>query len=556
MADCGSEIDNTSCNDCGINNSGGITTTMINGRVPCQHKLNNNSGVGLGGGGRDGGEGGEGVIGGDPIGQGPRCVTIYKTETGFGFNVRGQVSEGGQLRSINGELYAPLQHVSAVLPHGAAEKAGVRKGDRILEVNNINVEGATHKQVVDLIKSGGDVLTLTVISVTPQEAERLEPCEDLSYASIDYSEKRSLPISIPDYHVRERKHERYVVFNIYMAGRLLCSRRYREFAALHMALKKEFIGFNFPKLPGKWPFQLSEQQLDARRRALELYLEKTCAVRVINESDAMQEFLYGRLEDDGDQGLSAVDLKIVLPDREFLTVTVPKAAIAKDVYEVICNKIGLDNDTAKYFYLFEEVEYNFERKLQPHEHPHALYVANYSTANRTCLSIRRWLFNLTRTSLSDQALTWIFWQTIDEVNRGHIFAGERLYQLKTLQDASRKHEYLKLAQELNGYGDIVFPHCPCDSRKEGHVVAAVGANSFKLHAAKEDGTLESQVVEFLWKNITRWEIDEEGMAFCFQYTRSDNRPPRWLKVFTPYYIYLQDCFDRIAEEAKWFKGKK
>lgn len=45
--------------------------------------------------------------------------------------------------------------------------------------NNVNVEGATHKQVVDLIKSGGDVLTLTVISVTPQEAERLEPCDDM-----------------------------------------------------------------------------------------------------------------------------------------------------------------------------------------------------------------------------------------------------------------------------------------------------------------------------------------------------------------------------------------
>lgn len=49
--------------------------------------------------------------------------------------------------------------------------------------NNVNVEGATHKQVVDLIKSGGDVLTLTVISVTPQEAEKLEPFEDLRYAS-------------------------------------------------------------------------------------------------------------------------------------------------------------------------------------------------------------------------------------------------------------------------------------------------------------------------------------------------------------------------------------
>lgn len=68
-------------------------------------------------------------------GGGPRAVTIYKSETGFGFNVRGQVSEGGQLRSINGELYAPLQHVSAVLEQGAAELAGIQKGDRILQVS-------------------------------------------------------------------------------------------------------------------------------------------------------------------------------------------------------------------------------------------------------------------------------------------------------------------------------------------------------------------------------------------------------------------------------------
>ncbi len=48
--------------------------------------------------------------------------------------MKGQVSEGGQLRSINGELYAPLQHVSAVLRHGAADRAGLLKADRILQV--------------------------------------------------------------------------------------------------------------------------------------------------------------------------------------------------------------------------------------------------------------------------------------------------------------------------------------------------------------------------------------------------------------------------------------
>ena len=53
---------------------------------------------------------------------------------GFGFNIRGQICEGGVLRSINGDLYPPLQHVSAVLEGGAAEIAGLHKGDRILAV--------------------------------------------------------------------------------------------------------------------------------------------------------------------------------------------------------------------------------------------------------------------------------------------------------------------------------------------------------------------------------------------------------------------------------------
>lgn len=39
-----------------------------------------------------------------------------------------------------------------------------------------------------------------------------------------------------------------------MAGRHLCSKRYSEFSNLHSNLKREFIEYSFPKLPGKWPF--------------------------------------------------------------------------------------------------------------------------------------------------------------------------------------------------------------------------------------------------------------------------------------------------------------
>lgn len=67
------------------------------------------------------------------------------------------------------------------------------------------------------------------------------------------------------------------------------------------------LGFTFPKLPGKWPFNLSEQQLDARRRGLEQYLERVCAVRVIAESDVMQDFLT---DQDDENNSSPVDLKV------------------------------------------------------------------------------------------------------------------------------------------------------------------------------------------------------------------------------------------------------
>ncbi|XP_066909415.1 sorting nexin-27-like [Halyomorpha halys] len=142
-----------------------------------------------------------------------------------------------------------------------------------------------------------------------------------------------------------------------MAGRHLCSRRYREFSNLHSALKKEFVGFNFPKLPGKWPFTLSGQQVDQRRRGLELYLEKVCAVRVIAESDVMHQFLTDTEDQQGN--ISPVDLKVLLPDREVITVTIRKNSNANDVYQAVVDKIHMSSEASKYFYLFEIVEYNF-----------------------------------------------------------------------------------------------------------------------------------------------------------------------------------------------------
>lgn len=51
---------------------------------------------------------------------------------------------------------------------------------------------------------------------------------------------------------------------------------------------------------------------------------------------------------------------------------------------------------------------------------------------------------------------------------------------------------------MDGYGEIVFPHCQCDARKGGYVIASLGFDSLKLHACNEHGVLEVRINTFMY----------------------------------------------------------
>ena len=76
------------------------------------------------------------------------------------------------------------------------------------------MEGATHKHVVNLIKKGGDKLTLVVISVSQQEAEKLDSESSSGGDYYDYSDKRAVPISIPETRQVVTDGETYVVRDV------------------------------------------------------------------------------------------------------------------------------------------------------------------------------------------------------------------------------------------------------------------------------------------------------------------------------------------------------
>ncbi|XP_032400702.1 rho guanine nucleotide exchange factor 11 isoform X3 [Etheostoma spectabile] len=101
-----------------------------------------------------------------------RCVVVQKDQLGFGFTVCGE----------------RVKLVQNVRPGGAAVKAGVQEGDRIIKVNGSLVSSMSHQEVVKLIKSGPYVaLTL---QGPPPSATSL-PLEPLS-TELTSNQKTSL----------------------------------------------------------------------------------------------------------------------------------------------------------------------------------------------------------------------------------------------------------------------------------------------------------------------------------------------------------------------------
>lgn len=496
----------------------------------------------------------------------PHTVKVVKSSQGFGFNVRGQVSEGGQLKSIGGELYAPMQYISAVLEGGPAEEAGLKVGDRILDVNGQSVEGTDHQSVVQLIRQSGNSVTMVVVSVTDEEARRLEPEGSSGMSAMDYYERRSVPVSIPDTKkLTDEVGKEYVVYNIYMAGKQTASRRYREFDALHNNLKRQFNDFIFPKLPGKRPFALNDQQVDARRRGVEDYLDKVCSARVIFESDLMQDFLQLGKQNSAPSPAHAtkatvasvtekqVELRVVLPDRSTVTVTIQEFWRTPEVYQAVAQKVNLSKEATKFFNLFQRMEHDFDRRLQDNEFPHQLYLQKYSAGGQSCILLRKWLFSRAQEVLANSdavAVNLLYHQAVEDISKGKIQAGEHMPQLRMLKAQNKQQQYLDLARSLPDYGAIEFPHCSCDARKAGHVIVTIALKHLRLKACSTEGTPESQEHLFTWDMISNYEADLEEQAFTFRYSR-DGREPRWVRVYSPHYRYMEQCVDRINEELLW-----
>lgn len=86
----------------------------------------------------------------DPSELAPRLCHLVRSDTGYGFN-------------LHSERSRPGQYIRSLDPGSAADHAGLRPQDRLIEVNGVNIEGMRHAEVVAFIKKGGDETWLLVV---------------------------------------------------------------------------------------------------------------------------------------------------------------------------------------------------------------------------------------------------------------------------------------------------------------------------------------------------------------------------------------------------------
>ncbi|XP_017471741.1 PREDICTED: uncharacterized protein LOC108362982 isoform X9 [Rhagoletis zephyria] len=121
----------------------------------------------------------------------PRTVVLHRAKRGFGFILRGAKASSPLMQLKPTDRFPALQYLDDVDPGGVADMAGLRPGDFLLAIGGEDVRAASHEKVVEMIRSAGALVSMTVIS--PQFPNQMQASAQFLPSSHPLSSGPSTP---------------------------------------------------------------------------------------------------------------------------------------------------------------------------------------------------------------------------------------------------------------------------------------------------------------------------------------------------------------------------
>uniref|UniRef100_A0A6P4EK34 Sorting nexin-17 n=1 Tax=Drosophila rhopaloa TaxID=1041015 RepID=A0A6P4EK34_DRORH len=364
----------------------------------------------------------------------------------------------------------------------------------------------------------------------------------------------------------------YTAYNLHINGCYHSVLRYKQLHSLNEQLRRHCVGVPLPPFPPKRLLPLTSGQLEARRSALEQYLQAVGQDGRLARSAHLQQFLQraqldtalaeGQVASDCEEQQLEVQV-YTSPAGERILVSCSVQQNARALLRSVCQDLQLPEELVRFFCLFlvrrqrKSDELHLVRRLMPFESPYItrLHTQPCELLLRTCY----WDSSIdTKLTVSKVALNLLYNQTVADVSREWVVicSPNEGHQLSCLQSHGRQREYMDLVRQLPSYGCLQFDEAQVDYPEPNTMaLVSIGNKELGLRTVRGAKIYETK---FRVTRMRSWRVSVTHntlesrlqplhLQLAFEYLIG-KQTLRWITINSEQAMLMSVCLQAMVDE--------
>lgn len=350
----------------------------------------------------------------------------------------------------------------------------------------------------------------------------------------------------------------HTAFHLHVNGVYHCTLRYSQLFDFHEKMKTEFGQLVPPDFPPKKLLGLTQSQLEQRRSALEVFVQRCSQEPAIAQSPSWVNFLM-KAQKEVQVYCEQEHLDIFLINGKKVELDCLSTDRTDEILEAVCKQIGLSPELTYYFGLF--LVQNGQRggtvirRLQDFESPFISLSRFGITKGQLQLRKHYWSRDLEDVMYEDKtALNLIYTQVVHELKHDLTPVSEKGKQaLNKAKSEGNKIEFMKLCRTMPGYGAMQWENQLC-SYPLADSINKVLITFGELVMIFPDG----RNMSFGVSRIRCWKISgslKTGLELGFHYLKAKDELI-WIYIKSPHAILMSMFLQSVVDELLRLRFKK